>query len=144
MRRTETLDTIRTLAGNAEAESSRALAERRRTLQTEEQRLEQLRAYLGEYGAMAAGGDGIFIHTVRTRRQFVDRLQAGLEQQERVVAGLRKQIDQDTARWREARTRSLALERFNERLEDQLALRQARKEQADLDEVGQKMFRHTR
>lgn len=140
--RTQRLDTIRTLARTAERESARVLAERRNILDKEEQRLEQLQAYLREYADLstAPSATGMFIDTIRTRRQFVDKVRQGLAQQERVVAGVRQQLDQDMQRWRDARSRSLAMERFTERLDEQEAVRQGRREQAALDEVGRSMF----
>lgn len=140
MSRRRSIDAIQTLAESAEAESARTLAERRRRLAAEEQRLEQLRHYLAEYRTLSAGGDGLLVDVVRARRDFVGRIQAGIDEQERVLAGIRAQADADLARWREARTRSLAVSKLGERLAEQAAERQERRQQADLDEIGRKMF----
>ena len=137
------LGTIRTLADNVERESSRTVAERRRILAAEEQRLEQLRQYLHEYAELSASGAGILVDTVRMRRGFVAKIRAGVEQQERLVAGLRDQLENDLQRWRDARSQSLALERYDDRLADAANLKQQRRDQARTDEVGQKIYHGT-
>ena len=139
MRRNETLGTIRTLADRAEQESARALAERRARLENEEQRLVQLRSYMAEYGELSGNASGVFIDTIRTRRAFVDRLRSGIEQQEKLLAGLHTQLEIDLQRWRDARSRALGLERFMERRQEEQDLRDNRKEQATLDEIGLQM-----
>ena len=137
------LGTIRTLADNVERESSRTVAERRRILAAEEQRLEQLRRYLHEYAELSASGAGVLVDTVRMRRGFVTKIRAGIEQQERLVASLRDQLDNDLQRWRDARSQSLALERYDDRLADAANLKQQRRDQARTDEVGQKIYHGT-
>ena len=134
------IETIRTLAETAERESSRTVAERRRILDAEEQRLEQLRRYLAEYGDLSGSNDGVFIDTIRTRRSFMARIQAGIDQQEQLLRGLRAQLEHDLQQWRDARSHALALEKFDQRLDAQRSQKQQRREQAALDEVGQKMY----
>lgn len=140
MKKQAQLGTIRTLADNVERESSRTVAERRRILAAEEQRLEQLRQYLREYTELSACGAGMLVDTVRLRRGFVAKIRAGIEQQERLVAGLRDQLENDLHRWRDARSQSLALEKYDDRLADAANLKQQRRDQARTDEVGQKIY----
>ncbi|RMF95374.1 MAG: hypothetical protein D6727_10860 [Gammaproteobacteria bacterium] len=80
------------------------------------------------------------VATLQLRRRFVERIRAAIVEQERVVAGLQEQLDRDLGSWRAARSHSLALEKYAERLAEQAEHRRARREQADTDEVGQKMF----
>lgn len=143
MTRRRSLETLRRLAETAENETARALADRRRRLEAEQRRLEQLNAYAAEYLALTRVGDGLLIDAVRARRAFVVRLQGGIAEQERVVASARQQVETDLARWRDARTRHLALARLGEREDEAAAERDARREQADLDEIGRNMFRHS-
>lgn len=129
------LQTLRTLADTAERESSRLLAERRRTLNEEEQRLAQLRAYLQEYTAPESGA-GLLVDSIRTRRDFMNRIHEGIEQQEKLLAKLRQQLEHDLEKWRDARSHSLSLQRYSERLQTQVDEKIARREQGRLDEVG--------
>lgn len=129
------LQTLRTLADTAERESSQILAERRRMFEEEQKRLEQLRNYLNEYATPEAGA-GVFVDSIRTRRDFISRIRAGIEQQERVVEGLHRQLNQDLERWQETRSHALSLERYSQRLQTQVDEKLARREQGQLDEVG--------
>ncbi len=129
------MQTLRTLADTAERESSRILAERRHVMDQEQQRLTQLQAYLQEYAAPESGS-GLLVDSIRTRRDFVSRIRQGIEQQEKVLAGLSHQLDLDLQRWRDARTHALALQRYSERLQSQVEEKVARREQGRLDEVG--------
>ena len=133
------IKTLHALASNAEREASLAVSQRRGVLEAEEQRLAQLHAYLDDYSRDDASTSGLFIDTIRTRRAFVTKIRGGIEQQERLIAGLRRQLELDLQRWHDTRTRALGLERFAERLQDEEDLRQDRREQAKLDEVGRNM-----
>lgn len=129
------MQTLRTLADTAERESSRILAERRQVMDQEQQRLTQLQAYLQEYAAPESGS-GLLVDSIRTRRDFVSRIGQGIEQQEKVLAGLSQQLEVDLQRWRDARTHALALQRYSDRLQTQVEEKVARREQGRLDEVG--------
>jgi flagellar export protein FliJ len=131
------LQTLRTLAETAERECARILAERRRQLELEERRLEQLRSYLDEYRAPdGPATNGVFADTIRSRQAFVRRICAGIEQQEEVLRSLRQQLDHELERWRDARTQALALDRYADRLDAEADDKAARREQGRLDEVG--------
>jgi len=132
------LKTVRLLADNAEQESSRLVAQRRRQIDAEQQRLSQLRQYFDDYQHPGTG-EGVFIDTVRTRAAFIARIRSGIEQQERLIAGLEQQLELDLQRWRDARSHALGLQRYSERQAQQEELKQNRKEQAKLDEIGQTM-----
>jgi len=138
MKRRQSIAAIRTLADSAERESSRTVTQRRDALAAEERRLQQLQDYLVEYSRMSLSGGSVA--TLQLRRRFVERIRAAIVEQERVVAGLQEQLDRDLGSWRAARSHSLALEKYAERLAEQAEHRRARREQADTDEVGQKMF----
>lgn len=139
MTQPQTLATLQRLAEQAEQTSARTVAERRAAVAAGEERLAQLERYLAEYGQLSGRGDGLFIDTVRTRRAFVERLREAMQQQAELVASLHQQLENDLQHWREARARALGLERYQARAEDERALRQSRRDQAALDEVGAKM-----
>lgn len=132
------LKTVRVLADNAEQESSRLVAQRRQQIDVEKHRLSQLRQYFDDY-QQPDSDDGVFIDTVRTRAAFIARIGAGIEQQERLIAGLEQQLELDMQRWRQARSHALGLQRYSERQAQQEEVKQNRKEQAKQDEIGQTM-----
>lgn len=137
MARRNRLESLQRLAEFAEAESSRHLAERLRALDGEERRLAQIRTYLAEYAGQA-GRDRrpMTLEELRGRRGFVERLRDAADAQQTLAERKRLEAEQQTARWRQARSRNLALQRFGERLEERERERQARREQARLDEIG--------
>jgi len=132
------LKTVRLPADNAEQESSRLVAQRRQQIDAEQQRLSQLKQYADDYRHPSSQA-GVYIDTVRTRAAFIARIRAGIEQQERLIAGLEQQLELDLQRWQEARSHALGLQRYSERQAQQEELRQNRKEQAKQDEIGQTM-----
>lgn len=141
MRTTQRLKSVQTLADSLEAQTSREVAERLRDLDAEQQRLHQLQAYLDEYRALPAPGEaGLHVAAMRSRRRFVERIQAGVQHQERLIEALQRQVEDSKARWQAARSRSLALQRYSERLDERAEERQSRKDQAVLDEVGRNQF----
>jgi flagellar export protein FliJ len=141
MRTTQPLKSVQTLADSLEAQASREVAERLRALEAEQHRLRQLQAYLDEYRALPAPGhSGLHVAAMRSRRRFVERIQTGIQHQERLIEGLQRQLEDVTARWQTARSQSLALQRYSERLDERAQERQSRKDQAVLDEVGRNQF----
>jgi len=135
------LKSVRMLAENDETHTSREVSDRLATLRAEEHRLAQLQDYLDEYqDLLAAGTSGISIATVRSRRRFVERLQAAVDQQQELVNRLHEQAEGQMNRWREARSRSLSLQKFSERMTAEQESRDARREQAKLDEIGRNLF----
>lgn len=138
---THRLKSVQTLADSLEARTSREVAQRLRALDAEQQRLRQLRAYLDEYRAPPAPGQsGLHVAAMRSRRRFVERIQEGIRHQERLIEGLQRQLEDLTAKWQSARSQSLALQRYNERLDERAQERQSRRDQATLDEVGRNQF----
>ena len=141
MRRTHRLKSMQTLAKSAEAVTSREVANSRAALEQEKQRLAQLQGYLEEYrGLLSNPVKAIQVNMIRTRRDFVERLSAGIEHQKRLIAGLEQQLEQHINRWRSARSQSLALQRFGENQQEREDNRQARQQQRVLDEVGRNIF----
>jgi flagellar export protein FliJ len=141
MSTTHGLKSVQTLADSFEAQTSREVAQRLQDLDAEQHRLRQLQAYLDEYRAPPAPSQsGLHVAAMRSRRRFVERIQAGIQHQERLIEGLQRQLEDSKTRWQAARSQSLALQRYTERLDERAEERQSRKDQAFLDEVGRNQF----
>jgi flagellar export protein FliJ len=137
MRRKKPLNTLQRLAEHAAEASSREMAQRLRALRQEEQRLQQLNGYVSDYERLAGKGNaGLTIGAVRARRGFVERLNEAIGRQQELVRSHEDQYRQHVERWREARSRALGLQRFNERIRDEETDRRERREQAALDEIS--------
>ena len=134
------LRTIQTLAESAEAIRSRVVSDQRAALCEEEQRLEQLRQYRGEYQEMSNRSEqGVCIHFVRGRRGFVQKLNEAIENQRSVVARATEQLDTYLTDWRAARAKALSLQKFADRMAMQEDRRVERREQIELDDIGRRV-----
>ena len=136
------LKPVRTLADSDAMDSSRLVATARDALDTEQQRLDQLREYLNEYQTMASSGRTAM--EISTRRDFVNRLRKALEQQTEVVERHRAELEKQLDVWKDARARSMALNRLAERADQAERERSERRDQHRMDEIGQQSGRFRR
>jgi flagellar FliJ protein len=136
MKRRQRLKTLEQLAAHAEADSSRRLGEKLARLRAEEQRLGQVHGYLDEYQRPPQRPVSSTISELRSRRNFVDRLRLAVSEQHGVVDVQRRNAEQQATAWRAARSRTLALQRLGERLQQQETQERDRREQRSLDEVA--------
>ncbi len=139
MRRRKPLHSLQRLAEFAADAASRDVGARLRALCVEEERLRQVDGFVGQYDGLALSTTpGLTVGALRGRRQFGQRLRDAAERQRDAVAGCERQYREQIERWRGARAEALALQRFNERLQDRMRERQERREQATLDEVARR------
>jgi len=137
MTRRKGLQTIQTLAESTETMRSRVVADQRAAVREEEHRLEQLEQYRKEYQDMGSRPEqSVCIHLVRGRRGFVQKLNEAIDNQHQVVSRAYEQLDAYTTHWRNARAKSLSLQKFADRIAAQEDRRIERREQTELDEVG--------
>ena len=137
MKRSKRIKAIHELAAREENLMARRVSERLFNLQAEESRLEQLTDYLNEYRLLAAEQtDTADIAIIRSRRQFVERLQVCVRHQQELVERLCDQLEQQVDDWNETRTKALAIERYGDRAADRERTADARREQAELDHIG--------
>ncbi len=137
MSRTKGLQTVQTLAKSTETMRSRVVSDQRHALREEQQRLEQLEQYRNEYQVMSSRPEqGVGIHFIRGRRGFVQKLNEAIDNQRQVIARASEQLEAYMVHWREARAKALSLEKFAERIEAEENRRVARREQAELDDIG--------
>ncbi len=143
MAKRDRIGTLQRLASHTEAESARRLADRLRTLDVEERRLQQIRSYLADYtGGPAAGisakaaTGAMTISSLRSNRGFLERLRNAVDEQRGTVEIQRRQVEQQTAHWRTARSRTRSLGLLGERQAEAERERQDRLEQAAMDELA--------
>lgn len=139
MRRRKGLHSIQRIAEHGADTAARDVGNRLRSLQAEEERLRQVRAYLEHYERMSVtGAAGLTLGAMQGRRQFAARLRDAVDRQARVVEEHQAHYLQQVERWRDARSRSLSLQRFNQRIRQHETDRLERHEQANLDEIAQR------
>jgi len=137
MSRAKRIKTVHDIAAREENLFTQKVSERLFNLQAEERRLEQLTDYLDEYRQLAAAeSDAVDISIVRSRRQFVERLQVCVRHQQDLVERLCDQLEQVMEEWGDVRSRSMAIKRFGERAAEQERAAGDRREQAALDQIG--------
>lgn len=137
MARRNRLHSLQRLAEFTEAENSRLLADQLRALDGEERRLTQIHSYLAEYADSTVRQSGTTtVGALRGQRNFVDRLREAAKAQTGAVEQQRQQVEQQTGRWRTARSRAAGLQRLAEKADQREEERRGRIEQARLDEVG--------
>lgn len=141
MRKKRNLQSLETLAHGRESRWQRHVSGQLQSLQTEEQRLRQLHSYVDEYKAPLSERRGAqSIMTMRSQRLFVDRLREAVDQQTATVANKRAAAEQGMARWKEERSRRLAIQKFSERQAQEIERQRERRNQAQLDEMGRNAF----
>lgn len=136
MARSRGLHTIQRLAEHGADVASREVGARLSALHVEEERLRQVQSYLDHYERLSTTGAGLTVSTIQGRRQFAARLREAVVRQAQVVDEHRKLYLQHVERWRDARSRALSLQRFNERRRQRDIDRRQRLDQAALDEIA--------
>jgi len=136
------LKPIQQLAEQEATARSREVSDRLFHLRTEEQRLEQLQAYLQEYAALADEGEYTVINvtTIQSRQSFYRRLTECVAHQQALVDAMCTQLELYLDQWNDARTRSMAYQKYADRVQQEIDDKTARRDQAMLDEAGQQQF----
>ncbi|MCC7256919.1 MAG: flagellar FliJ family protein [Gammaproteobacteria bacterium] len=137
MRRRKSLHSLQRLAEFAADAASRDVGTRLRALRVEEERLRQVDGFIGQYDGLAlATTPGLTIGSLKGRRDFGQRLRDAAGRQRQAVEDSEQRYREQVERWREARAQALALQRFNERIEERRRDRRERREQATLDDIA--------
>jgi len=140
MRKKKNLQSLETLAEGRETRWQRHVSGQLKSLQAEEQRLRQLHSYIEDYNDTPTGRGSQSIMAMRSQRHFVDRLRAAVDQQVATVDGKRAAAEQGMQRWKEERSKRLAIQKFAERQQREVDRQRERRAQAQLDEVGRNSF----
>ncbi|MBI3776024.1 MAG: flagellar export protein FliJ [Gammaproteobacteria bacterium] len=128
------------VAQNREREAARVFADRQRMLQEREERLAEVRRYRVEYleNYQTRSRSGMSAQQMRTYRNFLQKLDAAIAQQEQLVDEARSELDHEKARWLEKHQRSKALDNMRARYVTQEQREAQRVEQKESDERGQR------
>ena len=105
----------------------------------------KLHEYVAEYSDAAdkrgvPGRGSQSIMAMRGQRQFVDRLRDAVKQQTETVATRREAAEQGISRWKQERSKRLAIQKFGERQQQELDRQKERRSQAQLDEIARTGF----
>jgi len=130
---TQRLKPIQRIAEDRENDLARELATRRQTLDSQEQRLDELRRYAAEYSILPSGGS-INATLLANRRAFVEKLDGAVTQQVQHVEKARATFEVERARLLLASREVAVLERLAASYQARERKVDERREQRDLDE----------
>lgn len=138
MTKSDRVKPIVKIALNREREAARIFAESQRVLQESEQRLAEVRRYREEYleNYQARGRGGMSAQQMRTYRNFLQKLDTAVEQQEQSVQLARSEFAQQKLHWMEKHLRTQALDNMRTRYITQEQRDAQRTEQKESDERG--------
>lgn len=133
------IDMVARLQSAAEREAAAALQVAERRLADEEERLESMRAMIGEYQSdgFAAGRP----QRLRETRNFIQQLQTGLEAQAAAVEHQRRATEAARAQWISARLQRDALERL---VDERNADDERRRDRAEQKQTDERATRYAR
>ncbi|SFM39506.1 flagellar FliJ protein [Ectothiorhodospira mobilis] len=136
MNRSRRMEPVVRLADHRQQDAARQLGGWQRTLEERLQRLHELCDYRDEYARrfqdQTAGP--MTAVSVRDYRIFLERLNTAIEQQDRLVAAAREELERSRGTWVQARGRTEVLTRLVERFRQEERHEQERREQAEQDD----------
>ncbi|TQV65373.1 MAG: flagellar export protein FliJ [Halothiobacillaceae bacterium] len=143
--RHQRLERVSDFARQEEDKAARRMAEARARLDEQEQRLNLLEDYQREYAARLSFNTGASggIFALQNYRAFMARIDEAVGQQRQVVERLRQEHDQRVRHWNEQRTRTRGLQKVEEKLSNQIAQDQNRRDQRVQDEFAVRLNRPT-
>jgi flagellar protein FliJ len=134
---TRRLKPIQRVVQGHENDRAREFAAQRKTLQTHEQRLEELRGFAAEYASDAAG-KSINAALFANRRAFVEKLDSAVSQQITRVEKAREHCDIERARLMLASREVAVMDRLAASYHARERKQVERRDQRDLDEHAQR------
>jgi len=136
---TRRLKPIQRVAQGHENDRAREFAEQRKTLQTHEQRLEELRGFAADY-ASDAEGKSVNAALFANRRAFVAKLDSAVSQQVTRVEKARAHCDVDRARLLLASREVAVMDRLAASYQARERKQIEHRDQRDLDEHAQRVL----
>ncbi|HEX5757467.1 MAG TPA: flagellar export protein FliJ [Arenimonas sp.] len=122
------------LAEERESVVARALAERKRTLDSQQERLDELQRYAEEYSQPVQGSTHPAM--LANRLAFRERIKQAVDTQHRNVETVRSHCEVETARLLIASRETQVLEKLAASYRRQEDLEKARREQREQDEIA--------
>ena len=144
MTRSKRMQPIKNLADERARDAGQALALTRRAFTDHERQLAELKAYHADYAQRVAGGaaaDGIRLQNYHA---FLGRLSAAIEQQSKLVAQARLELERAEADWRERHSEAGSIGKAVERIKSGERQDADRRDQRESDERALQNLRRTR
>lgn len=118
-------------------QAARQLAQITQQRDAARRQLKQLQDYLAEYERLGTDPKrAVNPSLLENQRAFIDKLKAGIHQQEAKVAQLERRVEQYAQRWNASRTRAESLEKVIQTYASAYARDQDRRTQRELDDLA--------
>jgi flagellar FliJ protein len=136
MKHGDSLKTVARLAGNDEREMACRMSECRVKMEMDEQQLQSLQQYRGQYldAFHEAGADCLHAAQLQDYRVFLGRLDQAIGQQQQVLQQSRQAFEDLHLQWLKLHGESKALQKLIANRQRRNMQEQARSEQKELDE----------
>ena len=136
MTRSKRMQPVQRLAQNREQDAVKELAQSQQSLDAQQAKLEELRAYRDQYASdfETSVGAGLDATRVQDYRVFLNRLGEAIRQQEAVLAQCRARHEQTRRKWVASRTHSQAIDKVMHNYRQEEHRQRERREQQEQDE----------
>lgn len=138
MTRSKRMQPVAQVAESRQRDAARILGERQRVLDEQVRRLEQLHEYRGDYARRFEDGAEWIGLNVREYRVFLSRLNQAIEEQALRVDRARAELERSRGQWTRCRVHRDAVGKAMDRFQEEERQQEARREQAENDELGQR------
>jgi flagellar FliJ protein len=146
MTRSERMAPVQQVLEDSEQSRARELGDGQRRLADAESKLNELKAYHGEYqrGFRQRAEDGTSVTALRDFQAFLARLELAVGQQEKIVAAAREAVAAQRRNWQGAARQVKAVESVVDRWRSAEVKEGERRDQKETDERAQRAALRTR
>ncbi len=139
MTRSKRMQPVQRVAQSREQAAVQELGQSQQSLDAQQSKLEELRAYRDQYASdfETSVGAGLDATRVQDYRVFLNRLGEAIRQQEAILAQCRMRHEQTRQKWIETRTHSQAIDKVMHGYRQEEHRQRERREQQEQDERAQ-------
>lgn len=136
MKRSKRLQPVQRIAAHRERDAAKQLGAMHRQVQEQQQRLQDLVNYRGEYSKRFSdsSGAGVDARRLQEYRRFLSQLNLAIEQQQQRLQEVTRQRDQARCNWEQRYTHTQVLNKVQQRYQTQELHSQQQREQKETDE----------
>jgi len=146
MSRLKRLNPIMDLAEKRENEAVQALGRSQQKLDEARKGLSSLRSFRENYAARfhQSGTKGLGVRQLNEYRAFLNKINAAIAEQERVVQSSETELQARKAAWEEAHRHTLGMQKIIDKLRAEESRQAQKKEQVELDERASRRGKSTK
>lgn len=139
MKKSERMQVLVDISQRKEEEVAKALAKDQARLQHDQQKLQELKDYAGQYDSQR-NLLGLSPYLTTNYQHFVDRLQQAIQQQEQQVKRSEQQVNMAMKRWQNARAKTKGMDWLKDKSVNEELATANKQEQKQIDEFANRAF----